>query len=119
MNKTEESCIFCKIAQRKIKTERIAESNKFIAILDANPKTKGHTLIISKKHFVTLLDIPNNLGEELLTFIKKVASKILDNKQGDGFNIIMNNLEPAGQVVKHVHIHILPRKEGDGLRMIS
>ena len=119
MNKIEENCIFCKIAQGKIKIEKISESNNFIAILDANPKTKGHTLIISKKHFVTLLDIPNNLGEELLTFTKQVVSEILDNKQGDGFNIIMNNLEPAGQVVKHIHIHILPRKEGDGLRMIS
>jgi len=119
INRILHNCIFCKIAQGKIKAEKIAESNNFLAFLDANQKTKGHTLIISKKHFVTLLDIPNNLGEELLTFTKQIASKILDNKQGDGFNILMNNLEPAGQVVKHVHIHILPRKENDGLKIIA
>ena len=112
-------CIFCKIIQGKIKAERIAESNNFLAILDANPRTKGHTLIIPKKHFVTLLDIPNNLGEELLTFTKQITSRILDNKQGNGFNIIMNNLECAGQVIKHAHIHILPRNENDGLKMIA
>ncbi len=119
MNKTEESCIFCKIAQDKIKVERIAETNNFLAFPDANPKTNSHLLIIPKKHFVTLLDIPNNLGKELLTFTKQIASKILDTKEGDGFNIVMNNLEPAGQVVKHAHIHILPRKEGDGLKIIA
>ena len=119
MNKIEESCIFCKIIQGKIKAERIAESNNFIAMLDAHPKTKGHTLIIPKKHFVTLLDIPNNLGEELLTFTKQISSHILDNKQGNGFNILMNNLECAGQIVKHAHLHVLPRKENDGLRIIA
>ena len=119
MNKIEKSCIFCKIVQGKIKAEKVAETNNFIAILDAHPKIKGHTLIIPKKHFVTLLDIPNNLGEELLTFAKQISSKILDNKQGDGFNILMNNLECAGQVIKHAHLHVLPRKENDGLRTIA
>ena len=113
-----DNCIFCKIAKGEIKTEKIKESNNFIAILDTHPKTPGHTLIIPKKHFVTLLDIPNNLSEELLTFTKQVASKILDNKKGDGFNILMNNLQCAGQVVMHAHMHIIPRKEGDGIKTI-
>ena len=113
------NCIFCKISQGKIPIKKVAESNNFIAILDANPKTEGHTLIIPKKHFVTLLDIPNTLGEELLKLTKKITSDMLDKKQGDGFNIIMNNLECAGQVVFHAHIHIIPRKEGDGLKCIA
>ncbi|MBI5804032.1 HIT domain-containing protein [Candidatus Pacearchaeota archaeon] len=112
-------CIFCKIAQGKIPAKKVGESNNFIAVLDANQKIRGHTLIIPKKHFVTLLDIPNKLGEELLKFTKEIASKILETKQGDAFNILMNNLEPAGQVVKHAHIHILPRKEGDSVKIIS
>jgi histidine triad (HIT) family protein len=112
-------CIFCKIAQGKIPTKRVKESNNFIAILDANPRTKGHTLIIPKKHFVTLLDIKNNLGDEMLKFTKEVASDLLEKKLGDGFNVLMNNLEPAGQVVKHAHIHVIPRKESDGLKIIS
>src|SRR3989344_2249014 len=96
-----EDCIFCKIAQGKIPAEKIKESNNFFAIRDKNPKTEAHTLIIPKKHFVTLLVIPNNLGEELLKITKVVASNPLEKKFGDAFNILMNNLEPAGQVVKH------------------
>jgi len=112
-------CIFCKIVQGKISTKKVKETNNFIAILDANQKTEGHTLIIPKKHFVTLLDIPNKLGEELLKLTKEIASDILEKKHGDGFNVVMNNLQCAGQVVMHAHIHVLPRKEGDGLRMIA
>ncbi len=112
-------CIFCKIAKREIKSEFAGESDNFFAIRDIHPKAEGHTLIVPKKHFVTILDIPNKLGNELLNFIKKIASDLLENKHGNGFNILMNNLEPAGQAVKHAHIHIIPRKEDDGLRIIS
>lgn len=112
-------CIFCKIAQGKIPAKKVAESNNFVAILDANPKTEGHTLIIPKKHFVTLLDIPNKLGEEFLKFTKDVAEHLMEKKKGDGFNLLMNNLEVAGQVVMHAHIHIIPRNDGDGLKIIS
>ena len=111
-----EDCVFCKIAKGEIKSDKILESDNFFAVYDMNPVSKGHALIIPKKHFVTLLDIPNKLGNELLEFTKKVASLLLDKKYGDGFNIIMNNLEPAGQLVMHAHIHVLPRKEKDGIR---
>ncbi len=107
-------CVFCKIAKGEIKSERVAESDNFFAIRDAHPKTEGHTLVIPKKHFVTLLDIPDKLGNEMLSFSKKVAGKLMDEKLADGFNIIMNNLEVAGQEVMHAHLHVLPRKEGDG-----
>lgn len=112
-------CIFCKIAKGEIESKKVAESNNFFAILDVNPVTEGHTLVIPKKHLVTLLDIKNTLGEELLKFTKQVASDLLDKKKGDGFNIVMNNLEPAGQVVKHAHIHIIPRKENDGIKTVG
>lgn len=113
-----ESCVFCKIASGDIKTEKVAESDNFFAILDIHPKAEGHTLIIPKKHFFTLLDIPDNLGEELLMMTKKISSKLMGEKKGEGFNVIMNNLEPAGQLVKHAHIHVIPRKKGDGLRSL-
>lgn len=119
MKSQEQSCVFCKIAQNKINVKKTAESNNFIAISDAHPKADGHTLIIPKKHFVTLLDLPNKLGNELLEFIKKVSSDLLEQKKGDGFNILMNNLQVAGQLVMHAHIHVIPRKENDGLEMIS
>ncbi len=108
-------CIFCKIAKREVKSEVVKESNNFIAFRDSAPISEGHTLIIPKRHFVTLLDIPNKLGEEMLKFTKEIAGDLLDKKLGDGFNIIMNNLDCAGQFVKHAHIHVIPRKEGDGV----
>ena len=113
-----EECIFCKIAKGKISSEKIAETDNFFSIRDINPVSEGHSLVIPKKHFVTLLDIPNNLGKELLEITKKVSDEILGKKLGDGFNLIMNNLKVAGQLVMHAHIHVIPRKEDDKLRMI-
>ncbi len=113
-----EDCIFCRIVNGEIKSEIVMTSNNFIAIKDIKPVSEGHILIISKKHYVTLLDLPDNLGDELLKFTKSIASILLESKMGDGFNIIMNNLEPAGQIVKHAHLHIIPRKENDGLKSL-
>ena len=111
-------CIFCKIVEGKVKAEIVDSSNSFIAMRDIHPKAKGHTLIIPKKHYVTLLDLPDKLGTELLQFTKNVASSLLEEKYGDGFNVIMNNLSCAGQVVMHAHLHLIPRNEGDDLHML-
>lgn len=112
-------CIFCKIAKGEIPAEKIKESDNFFAIRDKYPHAKGHSLVIPKKHFVTSLDIPNKLGDELLKMIKDVASDLLDEKYGDGFNVLQNNLEVAGQVVMHAHFHIIPRKEKDCVKILS
>ena len=118
MVKQDKNCIFCKIVSNEVKQEKINESDSFIAILDIKPNAKGHTLVLPKQHFVTLLDIPNKLGNEMLEFTKKIATNLMDKKLGDGFNLIMNNLEVAGQVVMHAHIHVIPRNEKDGLRFM-
>lgn len=112
-------CIFCDIAKGKVSSEKVGETDNFFAIRDLNPISEGHTLIIPKKHFVTLLDIPNNLGNELLKLVKKVSGDLFDDKLGDGFNLVMNNLSVAGQVVMHAHIHVIPRNENDGLKVIK
>ncbi|MBU0907336.1 MAG: HIT domain-containing protein [Nanoarchaeota archaeon] len=118
--KKEKDCIFCRIVKGEIPPGKgkIKESDNFLAFLDLNPHAEGHTLIIPKKHFVTILDIPNTLAPELLKIIKDVASELMDKKLGDGFNVIQNNLEVAGQVVMHAHFHIIPRKDNDGLRFL-
>jgi histidine triad (HIT) family protein len=110
------NCIFCKIARKEIKSEIVKESANFLAFKDINPVSEGHTLVIPKQHYATLLDIPNQLGGEMLEFAKQIAGEMLDKKTGNGFNIIMNNFMPAGQLVMHAHIHIIPRKEKDGIR---
>lgn len=110
-------CIFCKIANGEIPSEKVYEDDNFFAILDINPKTKGHTLIISKKHYKTILDLPVSLGNELLEALKEISLRLIKEGKADGFNLIANSGETAGQVVHHFHAHILPRKKGDGFKM--
>jgi histidine triad (HIT) family protein len=107
-------CVFCKIASGEIPTQKICENDNFFSVADKNPKVKGHCLVISKKHFETSLDLPSTLGHELLDCIKRTSLKVIEETKAEGFNIISNNFESAGQVVKHLHFHILPRKKGDG-----
>ncbi len=109
----EENCIFCKIARGEISEKKIYENDNFFSISDANPVVKGHSLVISKKHFETMLDLPSSIGLELLDCIKKTSMKLLEEFDAEGFNVINNNFEVAQQAVKHVHFHILPRKKGD------
>lgn len=112
-------CVFCKIAKGEMKAEVVRASNNFIAFRDIKPTAPGHTLVVPKKHYVTLLDISGNLLEEMMTLTKQIVSDLLDKKLGDGFNLVMNNLPAAGQEVAHAHIHIIPRKEEDGLRFVT
>ena len=114
--KMAEDCIFCKIVKGEIESKKVYEDDNFIGVLDVNPKTEGHTLIIPKKHFKTILDMPDSLGNEMLEAIKKVALKMIDEGKAEGFNLIVNTYEIAGQLVPHAHIHILPRKKGDGFK---
>lgn len=110
-----ENCIFCQIAKKKIKVEIVCESENFIAFPDANPKVSGHTLIIPKKHFVNIIDLPSDLGSELLDVIKRIFE--IRSKEGcEGFNLIMNNFPAAGQLVMHAHLHFIPRKKGDRVK---
>ena len=112
-----ENCIFCKIAKGEIPAEKIYENDNFFSVPDIKPYVPGHSLIISKKHFETTLDLPSSLGQELLDCIKNTTIKIMDQEKADGFNLVNNNSESADQVVKHVHFHVLPRKKGDGARL--
>lgn len=114
-----DECIFCKLAKREIPRNEIYENDNFFSVPDLNPLVEGHSLIIPKKHFDTLLDLVNSLGPELLDCIKKTTIVLMKQYKADGFNVISNNFEAAGQIVKHVHFHILPRKKGDGLKVIG
>ena len=110
-------CIFCRIARKEIKADIVYEDDSFIAFLDINPDVEGHTLVLPKKHFTTLLDMPNTLGNEMLEAIKKVSLKLIKDGKAEGFNVIFNNYKLAGQEVPHVHAHIIPRKKDDGMKL--
>ncbi|MBS3085283.1 HIT family protein [Candidatus Pacearchaeota archaeon] len=108
-----ESCIFCKIARGEISSEKIYENENFFSIKDIHPKVKGHSLVISKKHLDTFLELPDTFSSGFLDALKNTARKLLKEEKAAGFNIVNNNGKVAGQLVNHLHFHILPRKEKD------
>jgi histidine triad (HIT) family protein len=111
-------CTFCNIAKGIIKSDKIYDDKDFFAFLDIRPAGEGHTLIIPKKHFETIIDLNENISKKYISAIKKVGKILMERYNADGFNILMNNGKSAGQVVNHVHFHLLPRKEGDNKRGI-
>ncbi len=102
-------CIFCAIAAGEIPCFKIYEDDLVLAYLDINPFTKGHTLVIPKAHSEGLLDTDDALLGEIVARVKKVAAHLKTALPCDGFNILQNNGEAAGQTVRHVHFHIVPR----------
>jgi len=110
-----EDCIFCKIIDGKIPSAKVYEDDKVISFLDIMPANKGHCLVVPKKHYETLLDIPNEDLANLIKTTKRVA-KALSIGNGS-YNVVMNNGKVAGQLVAHAHIHIIPRFKGDHLRL--
>jgi histidine triad (HIT) family protein len=107
--------IFEKIIDREIPANIVYEDSDFLAILDIQPKTKGHTLVIPKKPFKNLLEISEEVQTKYLLVVEKVAKGVQDSLSSDGFNLVMNNGEAAGQEVFHAHMHIIPRYENDSV----
>ncbi|MBE5903571.1 MULTISPECIES: HIT family protein [unclassified Pseudobutyrivibrio] len=109
----DEKCIFCKLANGDIPTNSIYEDNDFKVILDADPATKGHALILPKNHFANLLEADDDVLVKALPLAKKIAKNMMDKLGCAGVNIVQNNGEAAGQTVHHLHIHVIPRYEDD------
>jgi|AKZA01.1.fsa_nt_gi Diadenosine tetraphosphate (Ap4A) hydrolase and other HIT family hydrolases len=102
-------CIFCKIINKEIPSKIIYEDAICLAFLDISPATKGHTLVIPKKHYQNFLDIDSDTLQHITTITQKLAKKILRNVDAKGCNILTNTGLEAGQTVFHFHIHIIPR----------
>ncbi len=109
-------CLFCKIIKKEIKSDIVYEDREFIAFLDINPVNKGHTLIVPKTHFDTFLDLDEKHLDRLMHFVQKMSKAIVKATKSDGFNLLLNNKKAAGQVIDHVHFHIIPRMNDDGLK---
>jgi histidine triad (HIT) family protein len=103
------NCIFCAIAAGEIPSFKVYEDELVVAYLDINPFSEGHTLVIPKAHSEGLLDTPDAMLAEIVVRVKKVAAHLKAALPCDGFNILQNNGEAAGQTVRHVHFHIVPR----------
>ncbi len=107
------NCIFCKILNGEIPSNKVFENDNFIAILDAFPASEGHTLVIPKKHYENIFEIDEDTLKEGYAIAKKVANSIKKSLSVEDINILQNNGALAGQTVNHFHIHIIPRKEND------
>lgn len=110
----EENCIFCKLANGEIPSATIYEDEEFRVILDLNPATKGHALILPKEHAADLFEMPEERVQKAFALAKRMAGKMRDVLRCDGFNLVQNNGTAAGQTVFHFHIHLIPRYENDG-----
>ncbi len=106
-------CVFCKIVNGEIPSAKIYEDNEVLAFLDIIPVNKGHTLVIPKEHHETLVDIPPEKLKKLIGELGKVANAVIEGTDAEGFNLLMNNKEVAGQAVPHAHFHIIPRHSDD------
>lgn len=108
-----ENCIFCKIANGEIPSATLYEDEDFRVILDLGPASKGHSLILPKSHAANIYELPDETAAKAMVLAKKMATKLRDGLNCDGFNIVQNNGEIAGQTVFHFHMHLIPRKAGD------
>ncbi len=111
--KEKNDCIFCKIARKEIPAEIVYEDKNFLAFLDMHPANEkgGHTLVIPKKHYELITDMPDNELAALIVVVKKISKALI--KISEGINILQNNKRVAGQFVNHTHFHLIPRYEGD------
>ena len=112
-----EDCIFCKIANGEIPSKTLYEDEDFRVILDLGPATKGHALMLPKNHFANLYELSDETAAKVLPLAKKVATQMTEKLGCDGFNLVQNNGETAGQTVFHFHLHMIPRYENDGQKI--
>ena len=110
----DDNCIFCKLANGQIPTNSIYEDDDFNVILDASPATKGHALILPKEHYANIFEIDEEDAAEAMKLAKRMMIKMTEKLNCDGFNIVQNNGEVAGQTVFHFHMHLIPRYKNDG-----
>ncbi|KXB06635.1 hypothetical protein AKJ51_03315 [candidate division MSBL1 archaeon SCGC-AAA382A20] len=109
-----EECIFCKIAQDKIDSEKIYENENTVSFLDINPRAPGHSLVIPKKHVKNLINLDDEIVSELFKVTKKVEKLLKSSIEPDAFTIGINEGEEAGQEISHLHVNIIPRFKRDG-----
>jgi len=110
-----ESCVFCKMVAGQIPVARIYEDEIVFAFLDIGPISDGHTLVIPKQHFEKLHDCPAELLGQVALRLGRIAGAVAAAMNADGYNLLCNNGRAAGQLIKHLHFHIVPRNVGDGV----
>lgn len=117
--KHDSDCIFCKIAAGEVPSQKILETDTVFAFLDIAPVKPGHVLVIPKEHSATLFEMDAALAAPMHEAVQKIAAAAMKATGAQGFNLHVNTHKAAGQLVPHVHYHIIPRHEDDGLSLWS
>lgn len=110
-----EPCVFCRIVAGEIPAARLFEDEHVLAFLDIAPLNKGHLLVVPRRHYYSLTEMPGEEAGRLLAAAARLGQAVLRAVQADGFNLLLANGSVAGQVVPHVHLHVVPRFPDDGL----
>ena len=108
-------CVFCKMVAGQIPVTKIYEDDVVLSFLDIGPISDGHTLVIPKQHFEKLHQCPAEILGRVASRLGKIAKAVAAAMNSDGYNVLCNNGRAAGQLVEHLHFHIIPRNTGDGV----
>lgn len=108
-------CVFCKIIAGDVPCHRVFENEHLLAFLDIGPLARGHTVVIPKAHAERLDQLDPEVVAEVGRQLGRIGRRVVSATAAEGYNVLQNNGSVAGQVVPHVHFHIIPRRSGDGL----
>ena len=112
-----EECLFCKIVKGELPSSKLYEDEDTLAFLDLFPVNKGHSLVISKEHYENIFDVPEESLSKISSVMKNVADAVKKGVNADGISIAQSNGKDAGQIIPHIHFHIMPRFKDDGLKL--
>src|SRR3954465_12178721 len=112
-----EDCIFCKVLAGEIPSERVYEDDHAVAVMDINPWTRGHAVVIPRKHAAAVFEIGGGELEHVIVAAKGLATKMRDTLGCDGINLLQSNGAAAWQTIFHLHFHVIPRYDDDPLEL--
>ena len=112
------NCVFCKIIKGEIPSKKYYEDDNFLAIYDINPISEGHLIVFSKNHYINVSEMPDEEWQRMMTLARSLAEKQMKEIKSDGYHLLINQGEAAQSGVAHrPHIHLIPRRFGDGLKI--
>jgi len=109
-----QDCVFCKIVRGELPAVKIHEDGDAVVFMDIGPIVKGHLLVVPRAHYANMLETPSGLLAKLIVLVQKIAAAQQKALRADGVNIVQSNGKAAGQVVDHIHFHVIPRFASDG-----
>jgi len=109
-------CVFCRILRGEIPAQKIYEDGRIAGFLDINPVSGGHALLLPRDHYETWADLPPDVAADLARASQAVARAVMKATGAEGFNMLSNNHPCSGQAIPHAHVHVIPRRTGDGVK---